>query len=87
MRKLLAAAAMSTLAMTYFVAPDAVTAGFNGTANLFVAAGRAALSVVTLGAGGGTAPASGGGHVETLPDGTQVWIPDGATVQPVDGGQ
>lgn len=83
MRKLIAAAAMSMLAMAYVAAPEAVAGAAQGTANLFVAVGRAALSIVTLGAGGG-APAgqTGGGHVETLPDGTQVWIPDGATVAP-----
>lgn len=85
MRKLLAAAGLSLIAMTYVAAPDAVAGAAQGTANLFVAVGRAGLSIITLGADGGSAPVSGGGHVETLPDGTQVWIPDGATVQPADG--
>ena len=84
MRKLLAAAAMSLIAMAYVAAPEAVAGAAQGTANLFVAVGRAALSIVTLGTAGGsgTVPAGGGGQIVELQDGTQVWIPDGATVEP-----
>lgn len=83
MRKILAAAAMSLIAMAYVAAPEAVAGAAQGTANLFVAVGRAALSIVTLGtAGGSTTPTGGGGQIVQLDDGTQVWVPDGATVEP-----
>lgn len=92
MRRILTAAAMSVLAMTYFVAPDAVTAAVNGTTSLFLTIGRAGLSVLTLGTGGAPAPApgapaQGGGSVVELEDGTKVWVPAGAQLTPTEGEQ
>jgi hypothetical protein len=79
MRKLLAAAGIAVIAITYMADPAAVEAGIGGTINL-------GMSIVRIGAGGiggtggtGTDP---GGHVETLPDGTQVWVAGDATVTP-----
>lgn len=84
MRKLLAAAGIAVIAIAYMTDPAAVEAGVGGTINL-------GMSIIRIGAGGiggtgggGTSPA--GGHIETLPDGTQVWVPGDATVTPAPAG-
>lgn len=79
MRKLLAAAGIAVIAIAYAANPAAIEAGVAGTINL-------GMSIVRIGAGGIGGTNGGatdpGGHIETLPDGTQVWVPGDATVQP-----
>lgn len=79
MRKLLAAAGIAVIAIAYMADPAAIEAGVGGTMNL-------GMSIVRIAAGGiggtGGTATDPGGHIETLPDGTQIWVPGDATIQP-----
>lgn len=77
MRKLLAAAVCSVLAMSYVADPSAVGGAVGSTVGLGATIFHALVGGV--GASTTTDPA-GGGHIETLPDGTRVWVPAGATL-------
>lgn len=79
MRKLLGAFGISVLAMSYLAAPEAVGGAITGTVGFGVTILQS-LSAVVGGSGGGAAPPAGG-QIVTGPNGEQIWLPPGATLE------
>ena len=75
MGKLLFAAMVAVLAITFSANPDAVKDGIGGTVGL-------AKSILQGGADAVSDPPASGPKTTQLPDGTWVQIPDGYQVQP-----